>query len=244
MPYDPLKRGSLWTGADLGIAILDGDFPAPIGDVSNIRTFSFPVQFDLLPDITGPDLFWERREDILAELIASTERLARRGARIAFTGCGMFGQYQRLIAGSSPIPIGTSSLLQVGPALRVIRPEQRVLVLAVGAEWVRSEHLIECGVHPEELDRVSVRGMAHAAHFLGNLLGEIDAFDPSIAGREVMDAVDEAMAEFGDVGAIVFECTNLGPYTSAVRARAGVPVWDAVSMAGWLAAGVDTPTAR
>lgn len=244
MSYDPLKRGNYWSGADLGIAILDGDFPAPIGDVSNIRSYDFPVQFDLLPGINGPDLFWEKRDHILAELTASTERLAARGARIAFTGCGMFGQYQRLIAGASPIPVGTSSLLQVAPALRVIRPDQRVLVLAVGSEWVRAEHLLDCGVHAEELDRVAVHGMQNATHFLGNLMGEIDTFDPSVAEREVIDAVASALAQEEGIGAIVFECTNLGPYTSVVRERFGLPVWDAISMATWLAAGVDTPTAR
>lgn len=244
MPYDPLARGHYWSGADLGVAILDGDFPAPIGDVSNARSYPFPVQFDLLPGVTGPDLFGARRDDVLAALQASTRRLSARGARIAFTGCGMLGQYQRLIAGSSPIPIGTSSLLQVAPALRVIPPERRVLVLAVGAQWVREEHLLDCGVHPEELERVVVRGMQDAHHFLGNLLGEIDRLDPALAQAEVMDAVETALDEARDVSAIVFECTNLGPYTSAVRARFGLPVWDAMSMAGWLAAGVDTPTAR
>ncbi|GAA1701294.1 aspartate/glutamate racemase family protein [Microbacterium sediminicola] len=244
MSYDRLKRGHYWAGADLGIAILDGDFPAPIGDVSNIRSYDFPVQFDLLPGINGPDLFWDKREDISAELIASTERLAKRGARIAFTGCGMFGQYQSEIAASSPIPVGTSSLLQVALALRVIRPEQRVLVLAVGSEWVRSEHLLDCGVHPDELGRVAVHGMQNATHFLGNLMGEIEQFDPAIAEAEVLDALTAALEKEDGIGAIVFECTNLGPYTSVVRERFGLPVWDAISMASWLAAGVDTPTSR
>lgn len=239
MSHDPLTRAHDGSDADLGIAVLEGDFPAPVGDVRNVHSYAFPVQFDRLAGTTGPDLVGDLREGILDELTASTRRLAARGSRIAFTSCGMFAQYQRRIAEASPIPVATSSLLQVGIALRVIRPEQRVLVLTAGSEWVRAEHLLACGVDADELGRVAVHGMPQAVHFLGNLLGEIDEFDPEVAQREVMDAVGVALAAHDAVGAIVFECTNLGPYTSAVRERFGIPVWDAISMASWLEAGVD-----
>lgn len=236
--YDPSTRGYPWYGANLGIAVLDGGIPAPLGDVSNARSYAFPVQYDMMPGIGGLDLIAERRDDVLEALTASTARLAAHGARIAFTGCGMLGQYQRIAADASVIPLATSSLLQVQLALRVVKPSQRVLVLGVDSAWIRTEHLVECGVHADELDRVVIRGMEKAAHFRGNLLGEIDRFDPAIAQEETLAAVSEALDEAGDIGAVVFECTNLGPYTAAARRRFGLPIWDPISLASWLEAGI------
>lgn len=238
MSYDPLTRGYPWYGAELGIAVLDGGIPAPLGDVSNARSYAFPVQYDMMPGIGGLDLIAETKQFVLDGLTESTSRLATRGARIAFTGCGMLGQYQRVAADASVIPLATSSLLQVQLALRMVKSTQRVLVLGVDSAWIRSEHLLDCGVHPSELDRVVVRGMEKATHFRGNLLGEFDRFDPAIAEEETLAAVGDALQDAGDIGAIVFECTNLGPYSAAVRRRFSLPVWDPISLASWLAAGV------
>jgi hypothetical protein len=239
--YDALTPGYPWYGADLGIAVLDGGIPAPIGDVSNVYSFGVPVQYDVMPGIGGLDLIGGIRDDVECSLRDSVERLASRGARIAFTGCGMLGQYQRIAADAAPIPIGTSSLLQVPLALRVVPTSQRVLVLGVDRAWVRDEHLVECGVHPGELDRVIVRGLEAAPHFRGNLLGEFDVFDPERARDEVLAVLADAIEESPEIAAVVFECTNLGPYSAAARTRFGIPVWDAIALADWLAAGVTTP---
>lgn len=32
--------------------------------------------------------------------------------------------------------------------------------------------------------------------------------------------------QYGDVGAIVFECTNMAPYAHAVQAAVGLPIFD------------------
>jgi Asp/Glu/hydantoin racemase len=47
-----------------------------------------------------------------------------------------------------------------------------------------------------------------------------------------------------DVGAIVLECANMPPYAAALRARAGLPVYDLVDLGKWLYAGLAATRSR
>ena len=40
------------------------------------------------------------------------------------------------------------------------------------------------------------------------------------------------------IGAVVVECTNIAPYSAELRERSGLPVFDIVTLARWLAAAV------
>ena len=42
-----------------------------------------------------------------------------------------------------------------------------------------------------------------------------------------------------EVGAIVLECTNMMPYSAAIRARTGLPVYDMYSFATWFHYGLE-----
>lgn len=234
MERDMWRRGLPWYGMPLGIAMLDGTCAAPVGDVGNAASYAFPTQYDLVTGIDGPDLTAGTRRDVEDAFVASAERLAARGARILGTGCGMLGQYQGALAARSPIPIATSSLIQVPAVLRLIAADSRVLVLGADSRWIRREHLLACGVQRAELDRVVIRGMDTAEHFRANLMGGIDEYDPAIGQAEALSAIEEAIAEEPAIAAIVFECTNLGPFSAAARRRFDLPVWDAIGLLDWL----------
>lgn len=232
-----LPRGLPWYGTHLGLTLLDdGGIAAPEGDVANARSYDFPVQYDLVHGIGGLDLTVEARDDVRDGLVATADRLASRGARAVLAGCGMFGRYQGEVADRARVPVATSSLLQVPLALRLVPTTARVLVVCVDSAWIGDEHLLACGVAEADLGRVVVRGMEDAQHFRANLLGEVDVLDTDVAQAETLAVVRDALDD--TIAAVVFECTNLGPYSAAVRAATGLPVWDAVTLARWLHAGV------
>lgn len=234
-----VRRGFPWYGTDLGIALLDdGGIAAPEGDVANARSYTFPVQYDLMPGLGGLDLTAEHRDDVRERLTACARRLADRGAKVVLAGCGMFARYQDAAADSSPVPLATSSLLQVPLALRLVPQDRRVLVICVDSHWIGPEHLTACGATEDDLDRIVVRGMEDAEHFRGNLLATIDGLDTELAERETLAVVAAALAEHDDIAAVVLECTNLGPYADAVRRETGLPVWDPITLASWLHGGV------
>ena len=51
------------------------------------------------------------------------------------------------------------------------------------------------------------------------------------AGRRLVDA-------HPDVGAVVLECTNMGPFSRDVNLALGLPVYDVVSYLTWFQAGL------
>jgi Asp/Glu/hydantoin racemase len=44
--------------------------------------------------------------------------------------------------------------------------------------------------------------------------------------RDMVAVAKRLVSEHRDVGAIVFECTNMAPYAHAVQAAVGLPVFD------------------
>ncbi len=56
--------------------------------------------------------------------------------------------------------------------------------------------------------------------------------------REVLGMAETLLARHPDVGAIVSECTNLPPYSAAIEAAFGVPVYDIITLVEWFHAGL------
>jgi len=92
------------------------------------------------------------------------------------------------------------------------------------------------GITAELRKRVVLAGLEHTAHFYPMILGEHRDLDVVRAGAEVVGAATAALAEHPDIGAFVFECTNLPPYAMrcARRPTGGV---DALTLVDWLRAG-------
>lgn len=233
------RGGPPVAGAELGIVGQDlgSGIAQPVGGINNTRSHRHPVQWDFA-DYGGLDLIGGKRDDVADSFIASTERLAARGSRVVLGTCGMLGQYQSDLAARASIPVATSSLLQVPLALRLLGPDRQVLVVAIDEGWVRWEHLADCGVAQADRERVVVRGMQGAEHFLANLMGTAELYDLDLAEAEVLAVVERAVADHPGIGAIVFECTELPPFAEATRQRFGLPVWHVLTLASWLHSGV------
>lgn len=232
------RGGKPVSGAELGIIGMDFEagIAQPVGGILNLASFAHPVQVEF-GDYGGLDLIAEKQQWVADSFIDATQRLAARGATVVMGACGMLGQYQSDLAARSPIPVATSSLLQVPLVLRLLGPDRKVLVVGVDAGWIRWEHLLDCGTSEADRDRVVIRGMEDAEHFRGNLLGHIDVYDLGIAEQELLGTVAKALEDEPSIGAIVFECTDLPPFADAARKRFGLPVWHSLSLAGWLQSG-------
>lgn len=238
MPENTSVTPPTVTGLDVGVMLLDNKLPRPLGDVGNARTFAYPVGYDVIP---GADtrLVVERNADGLFDAVRATAgRLVGLGARAITTCCGFLAIYQRELSRDLDVPVATSSLLQVPLVLRMLRPDQRVIVLTVNGSTLTPEHFASVGVDAAELERVSVVGLEQTEHFYPMIVGAITELDVERAEREVVAAAVAATEADESAAAFVFECTNLPPYADAVRRATGLPVWDATQLIDWLRAGV------
>jgi hypothetical protein len=226
------------SGIDTGIILLDNHLPRPIGDIGNARTFGYPVAYDVCQGAGTALVVENGAAGLLDEVVATGLRLRDLGVRAIATCCGFLAIYQHELAERLDVPVASSSLLQVPTVLRMLAPDVKVCILTVNAATLTDEHLAAVGI--QDRNRITMAGLQNTEHFYPMILGKRPELDVEVAQREVVDTALAAVHDDPDIGAFVFECTNLPPYSAAVRAATSRPVWDALTLINWLNAGVAT----
>jgi hypothetical protein len=229
-----LQGGRPFYGVDVGIILLDAAFPRPPGDVAHAATFPFPVLYEVVGNATPRHVVEEAAEGLLTPFIDAVNRLVDRGVRGVATCCGFLAIYQRELAAKSPIPVATSSLLQIPQVLRTIDSEDRIGVLTINSATLDERHFSGVGITPEERARLTVIGLEQTGHIYPTIISGGDVLDVARAETEVVEVATDAIARDPAIGPFVLECTNLPPYAAAVQAATGRPVFDAVTLITWL----------
>jgi hypothetical protein len=66
--------------------------------------------------------------------------------------------------------------------------------------------------------------MKKDAVFPSVFIGNSPGLESEILKREMEEMAREAITEHPDIGTIVLECTNMGPFSANIHAITGVPV--------------------
>ncbi|MPZ27746.1 MAG: aspartate/glutamate racemase family protein [Micromonosporaceae bacterium] len=236
----PVPRGRRVYGADIGIILLDTDLPRPVGDLANARTLGFPVHYAPTTGAPVRQVVEQAADGLLDDFLATGRWLLDLGARALATSCGFLAIYQRELASALPAPVATSSLLQIPLVLRLLQPDERVAVLTINGSTLSPAHFEGVGVTGRQRERVQVIGLEHTDHLYPVIVGRHGPLDVERARAEVVDVCRRAVSGTPEIGAFVFECTNLPPYAQSVRDATGRPVWDAVTLVRWLREGVSS----
>lgn len=229
-----VPAGFPFYGTDVGIAILDSGIPRPVGDVGNAHSFPFPVRYEIVDGIGPRHMSAPRSQEVADAFVAVLTRLSRFGLKTAGSSCGLLAQYQQEVAERSPIPVALSSLLQLPLVLRTLPSTQKVLLVTIRREGIGTQHLAQSGVGPDEQHRVVIGDLPDAEHFRAAIATTIDEYDVDRAAQEVVAGVGRWLPAGHDIGAIVLECTNLAPFSTALRIAHGLPVWDVRTLLGAL----------
>ena len=99
--------------AAIGILVMDARIERIPGDVGNSATFSFPVVCRTVAGATLERLIRERDRTLLKPFIEAGWELVRQGVRALATSCGFMILFQEELARAFPVPVFTSSLLQL-----------------------------------------------------------------------------------------------------------------------------------
>ena len=222
-------------GAPLGILMLEARFARIPGDMGNATTWPFPVLYRVVKGASPERVVLQGAAGLLPDLLAAAAELVSWGAEAITTNCGFLSLFQRELAAHVGVPVATSSLMQVPWVQATLPPGKRVGVITVSAGSLTARHLAAAGVAAD----TPVVGVEDGAElFRVLILGEKQDLDVGLAARDVLGAGLTLMRRHPDVGAVVLECTNMGPYAAALREALGVPVFDVFSLVGWLRAGV------
>jgi hypothetical protein len=229
------KGGKAVYGAPLGILMLEARFPRIPGDMGNATTWPFPVLYHVVRGASPERVVLQGARGLLPDFIEAARDLVRLGAEAITTNCGFLALFQKELAEAVKVPVATSSLMQAPWVQATLPPGKRVGVVTVSGATLTPAHLQAVGV---PLDTPIVGTESGKEFFRVIIKSEKDDLDIALAEVDIVDAGRRLVADNPDVGAIVLECTNMPPYTAALREAVGLPVYDIYSMISWFQAGL------
>lgn len=223
-------------GCGLGVMMLDTRFPRPPGDVGNAQTYDYPVFYEVVDGADPVRVVREQDPELLDPFVDAAQHLVDRGAVAITTGCGFLLMFQDEITARIPdVPLYTSSLLQIPLVKTMIAPDQKIGILSADEN---SLDQIDHPVLTENQDRLVYEGVADSGAFQDVIIEQTNStLDLDVVGEDVVAAA-ERLVDGENIGAIIFECTNLRPYVEEVQDATGLPIFDYLTLSdmAWRAA--------
>jgi Asp/Glu/hydantoin racemase len=224
----------------LGILMLDTRFPRIAGDLGNPETFPFPVLIARIAGATPERVVDQKAAGLLEPFVAGGEALIREGAAGIATTCGFLSLFQRPLAERLGVPVAASSLLMVPLVDRLLPAGRRAGVITFSSSLLTPEHLAAVGAAAD----TPVEGVAPDGALATVVRKGERTLDQRLVEAEVVDAGRRLAAAHPEVGAVVIECTNMPPYTEALRNALRLPVYDGYDFFCWFFAGLRSPEPR
>ncbi|NIA68587.1 aspartate/glutamate racemase family protein [Pelagibius litoralis] len=212
----------------LGILMLKTGFPRLLGDVGNPATWPCRCLYKVVEPasvatvVTGGPLP-AALVDAFAEAGAA---LVAGGASLLTTSCGFLVTAQAELQDRLPVPLVTSSLLQIPTVAAGLPAGRSVGVITFDSRRLSPGHLAAAGAPPD----TPVAGLEDGWELHGVITRDLPQLDRAAAEADVLKAAQALTQAHPELGALVLECTNLPPYRAALEAALGLPVHDLVSL--------------
>ena len=211
----------------VGILMLETTFPRIPGDIGNPASFPFPVRYQTVKGASPQKVVIDADAGLVDGFIDAGRRLVAKDVKAITTSCGFLALFHRQLVEALPVPVFTSSLLQVHLARALIRCDQTVGIITASKPALTDAHLAGVGIQDYPL---AIAGMETSEEFSAVFLGGKERLDEAKCRREMEAAACDLMSAHRGIGAIVLECTNMPPYADSIRRATGVPVFDAVTL--------------
>ncbi|MBH67764.1 MAG: hypothetical protein CMM58_05365 [Rhodospirillaceae bacterium] len=228
------RPGKTIYGAALGILSLDTRFPRIQGDIGNAETWPFPVIYKIVEGATSDKVVRKGAAGLKEDFTKAAKEVVAMGADGIGTTCGFLSLFQSDIAKAAGVPVASSSLMQIPWVQSTLPPDKRVGVITISKESVTPEHLEAVGV-PLDTPIVGTEG---GKTFTTSVLDDGMYMDFELARDDLVSAAEELVSRYPEVGAVVLECTNMGPFSKDINLALGMPVYDVVSYLTWFHAGL------
>lgn len=228
-----IKGGHTVYGYDLGILMLDTQFPRMIGDVGNAQTWKFPVLYKVVRGARPSKVVLDLTFDDVAPFVSAAKELEAAGVKAITTSCGFLAMFQDELAQCLDVPVFTSSLLLL-PLLARMFGRRKVLVCTANSRTLTEAHLKPvCG----NLDTAGyeIIGTEDQPTFTNFTVQNWEQVDRDLCEAEILDVLSAKLAEKPrEFGAILLECTNMPPYSDSIRKKFGLPVYDFVTFVNFV----------
>lgn len=220
------------SAACLGVIRLDYDYPPAPGDIDCPDSFDCDVYYKVVPGLTF-EMCQEGKmtEEVEKRFKESIKWLVEEKKVHGITGdCGFMMNFQSIARQVTKIPIFMSSLCQL-PAVTCAyaETEQIIIMTANGKSLEPMRDLIrdECGVDTQD-KRYNIVGCEDVPHF-GEAVANGDKVNTKKATPGIVKKAVEALKKYPKSRAFLLECTELPPYSDAIRFNTGLPVYDSIT---------------
>lgn len=201
--------------------MLQTRFPRPLGDVGNAQTFSFPVRRWVVQGATPERVVRGSGTDLLQPFIEAGRALVDQGCSAISTSCGFLALWQRELQAALPVPVWTSSLLQLADL-----QHGQAGVITIEAASLTAAHLRAVGADPA----TPVEGITPGSPLHQTLLQDLTQLNQVDAQEQVLAAAARLRQRCPQIDTVVLECTNLPPYAGALRTTTGLRVLDITTL--------------
>jgi len=226
------KKANAKKNPGLGIVRLDYNYPPGAGDIDSAASFGYDVFYRVVPGLTfemaQAGKFTPEVERNFAEAIKYLE-----GRKVnAITGdCGFMMAFQIIARKIATAPVFMSSMVQCPVIGAAFDPRDVVLVLTANDRSLKPQKdvlLNQCGFDVID-SRFLIVGCQNVPGFEAVAAGE--AVDHKKVSPGIVKLVKETIARNPRINVVLMECTELPPYSDAVRAATDLAVFDAITCA-------------
>ena len=218
------RTGQVAYGYAIGMLCAEWHIPFIPGDLNNAGTFPFPVRYESVKGVSGADVL-RGNGDSYAQIMAdAAKKLEAEGVRAITGNCGFMAAYQEFVASQVNIPVFLTSLVQVPMLLNMFGKEHHIGILTANSASLTDELLSGAGI--SDSSRLTIQGMETYSHFNDVILKELGTLDEDKMRSEVVKAAQDVVERDPKIRAFMLECSDLPPYSKAIEAATGLPVFD------------------
>lgn len=228
-------------GQDIGVLMLDTRFPRIPGDIGNAKSYpNVHVRYKVVKDAYAPRIMAPDADPaLLKPFIEAAQELEAEGCKAITTSCGFLAKFQKELAKSVNIPVFTSAMMLVPLVRTMINPDKEIAIFTERPWNLTEDHFNQLGWSSKDIP-VVISGMPEGSPFPALFIDNTHIEEDREVLEECMkDMTRRHMEAHPNTGAIVFECTNFGPFSRQVQDIAKVPVFGVNQLLEWVAACVD-----
>lgn len=210
--------------AKIGILMLKTYFPRLVGDIGNPETFEFHVKRVIVNNATSKNVVKSSDASLIDDFINVAKQLEAEGIKAITTSCGFLARFQEKMAAELSIPFFSSSLLLI-PLIQEMIGEKKIGILTARKQTL-TEECFKC----VKGDYNAVIYGMEGTHFSDIYVENHTDLNIEQARKDIYSTIDKMLSENEGIGAILFECTNMAPFSQDVISKYGLPVFDICSL--------------
>merc|ERR1740121_3384634 len=227
----------------LGVVRLDYNYPPAAGDIDCPGSYDYDVLFRCVPGLT-----FEMAQSgkmtytVQKEFESAIKWLESRGVCGITGDCGFMMAFQPLAPDIAKVAVFMSSMVQCPMISVAFDKYDKIMILTANSKTLKPQKqclLSQCGFDVDD-DRFIIFGCQDVPGFDAVAKGE--AVDVEYVTPGMVKMAKGILERQPMIRAICLECTELPPYSDALRQATGLPVFDSITCCDFfIAARKDNP---